>query len=509
MPPGRRTSRSSATSRGRTRARSSAARNRARAASRARSRARSAAARRRDAARPSVRRSRAASTARSSRSGARTGSRTGGTSAAARRRDAARPSVRRAAAASAARSSRSAARTGSRTGGTSAAARRRDAARPSVARSRQRRALSRSAGERGRGAPTRAQAAARNRMIRANQTPARTSTASLSERRNAASAKLARQRAQTLAADRRRRQRQATGQANQRAGMYRNIRSGKSKSNANQEAAQSLLGAGYRNLAGDPNRSTFGQQVMSGIRNLARGELGFVFPGSGGKRNPSVDDFKRRRRRKKGGGDDQVIPPKPREEVDPYDVPPEIVEEFPPVIPRPQYPEMGGGLGGFGYSPALMAYESQQGAGQVPYYMAAARNAMTPNMSPAFMHAARNYDILGGSQRTRARPIEMMSARERAEIMNMGSNFNVPNYNSPYPQNQGARDFDYFRKMVSSGGAGQPADYAPVADMFPGGPPARFGGPGKGAPRPMPQDQARAMGGGLGSLMRSGMMGMF
>ena len=38
--------------------------------------------------------------------------------------------------------------------------------------------------------------------------------------------------------------------------------------------------------------------------------------------------------------------------------------------------------------------------GQVPYYMAAARNAQTPNMSPAFMHAARNYDILGGSQRT-------------------------------------------------------------------------------------------------------------
>ena len=56
----------------------------------------------------------------------------------------------------------------------------------------------------------------------------------------------------------------------------------------------------------------------------------------------------------------------------------------------------------------------------------------TPNMSPAFMHAARNYDILGGMQRTRASPMEMMSARERAEIMNMGSNFNVPNYNSPY-----------------------------------------------------------------------------
>ena len=178
-----------------------------------------------------------------------------------------------------------------------------------------------------------------------------------------------------------------------------------------------------------------------------------------------------------------------------------------PVGPGSGFPSGGMMGGGFGYSPDLMRYESQQGAGQVPYYMAAARNAMTPNMSPAFMHAARNYDILGGSQRTRARPIEMMSARERAEIMNMGSNFNVPNYNSPYPQSPGQSQFDYFRNMVSSGGAGQPADYAPIADMLPKGPPARFGGPGKGAPRPMPQDQARAMGSGIASLMRSGMFG--
>ena len=142
----------------------------------------------------------------------------------------------------------------------------------------------------------------------------------------------------------------------------------------------------------------------------------------------------------------------------------------PPMTP-PVGP--GGGMmgGGFGYSPDLMRYESQQGAGQVPYYMAAARNAMTPNMSPAFMHAARNYDILGGMQRTRARPIEMMSARERAEIMNMRSNFNTPNYNSPYNQ------FDYFRNMV--------------------------GGGGKGAGRPMPQ-----MTGGLGAFM-GGMGGVF
>ena len=148
-----------------------------------------------------------------------------------------------------------------------------------------------------------------------------------------------------------------------------------------------------------------------------------------------------------------------------------------PVGPGGGFP--GGGMmgGGFGYSPDLMRYESQQGAGQVPYYMAAARNAMTPNMSPAFMHAARNYDILGGMQRTAPRPIEMMSARERAEIMNMGSNFNTPNYNSPYNQ------FDYFRNMVGGGG-------------------------GKGMGRPMPQGMASSMAGGLGAFM-GGMGGMF
>ena len=178
---------------------------------------------------------------------------------------------------------------------------------------------------------------------------------------------------------------------------------------------------------------------------------------------------------------------------------------LPPYVP-PQRPTYGGGgLGAFGYSPALMQYESQQGAGQVPYYMAAARNSMNPNMSPAFMHAARNYDILGGMQRIMPRPIEMMSARERAEIMNMGSNFNTPNYNSPYYQPSPQSEFDYFSNMVSG------RRRAPLADIFQGKMPGRdfsFGGPGKGAPRPMPQDQRnRAMAGGLAALMNSGMFG--
>jgi hypothetical protein len=183
------------------------------------------------------------------------------------------------------------------------------------------------------------------------------------------------------------------------------------------------------------------------------------------------------------------------------ELPPEVTTPvMPPVMPPqfPQYPGMSGGLGAFGYSPASLMFESQQGAGQVPYYMAAARNQFNPNLSPAFQYAAQNYDILGGMQRVMPHPIEMMSARERSQIMDMGSNFSVPNYNSPYDQ------FDFFRNLVGGRGSGRP-----LMDMFPEGPPPRFGGPGKGAPRPMSQGQARAMGGGLGSLMRSGMMGMF
>ena len=157
----------------------------------------------------------------------------------------------------------------------------------------------------------------------------------------------------------------------------------------------------------------------------------------------------------------------------PTTLPPEIVDPFRPI--SPQYPGMYGGLGAFGYSPALMQFESQQGAGQVPYYMAAARNAQTPNMSPAFMHAARNYDILGGMQRTMPRPIEMMGAAERAQIAGM-SNFSTPNYNSPYDQ------FNFFSNMVSGG----------MPTQVPTGP------SGKGA---------RPSGVGLGALLASGMFG--
>jgi len=164
-----------------------------------------------------------------------------------------------------------------------------------------------------------------------------------------------------------------------------------------------------------------------------------------------------------------VTPPPP-----PVVTPPVVT---PPVLPppiRPTFPNPYGGLAAFGYTPASMYYESQQGAGQVPYYMAAARNSMNPMLSPAFRYAAQNYDILGGAQRVMPRPMEMMSARDRLEIANMGSNFNVPNYNSPYYQPSPQSQFDFFSNMVGRGG-------------------------GKGMGRPMSQPMARAMAGGLGS----------
>jgi len=91
---------------------------------------------------------------------------------------------------------------------------------------------------------------------------------------------------------------------------------------------------------------------------------------------------------------------------------------------------------------ALNIFESQQGAGQMPYYMAAARQG--PNASPAFNYAAQNYATLGGSQRLAPRPMAMMSVAERQQINDMA---------------QGMADqADYQRgmDMVMRGGKGGP-----------------------------------------------------
>ena len=75
---------------------------------------------------------------------------------------------------------------------------------------------------------------------------------------------------------------------------------------------------------------------------------------------------------------------------------------------------------------ALRIFESQRGAGQVPYQMMPYQQGIgslpmqqNPNVSPAFQYAAQNYSRLGGSQRLMDRPMEMMSVAERQRINEM------------------------------------------------------------------------------------------
>ena len=131
---------------------------------------------------------------------------------------------------------------------------------------------------------------------------------------------------------------------------------------------------------------------------------------------------------------------------------------------------------------ALGMFESQQGAGQVPYYMAAARNADTPNMSPAFQYAAQNYDVLGGSQRLAPRPMEMMSVAERNRINDMSQAMADQAAQQQMAQNE-------YQKGLTAGKGG------PQTMAQPGVPPTQ---------PPMPQ-----YGGGLAAILakRFGPMG--
>jgi len=241
----------------------------------------------------------------------------------------------------------------------------------------------------------------------------------------------------------RRAQRKASGRAAQKKGKYKNIKSSdaakrarnrlkerrrKKAAEANKQAAQSLLGAGQRNVQGKQNRSTLGEKLMSGIRNLryAMGPTRGRKDRSGMTAKEKFDDNPARkaflrskeRRKKRKAREEQNKPP-----VDPTPTP----------TPTPKQPD--GGLPSIPRKPevtpemrraALEIFESQQGAGQVPYYMAAARNAQNPNMSPAFQYAAQNYDILGGAQRLAPRPMEMMSVAERQQINRMAEGMAQP-----------------------------------------------------------------------------------
>jgi hypothetical protein len=113
-----------------------------------------------------------------------------------------------------------------------------------------------------------------------------------------------------------------------------------------------------------------------------------------------------------------------------------------PIGGDPQNPTISGGKGSRTPQPteispemrreALRIFESQRGAGQVPYQMQPYQQglgSMPPpqGLSPAFQYAAQNFDRLGGSQRLMDRPMEMMSVAERQRINDMAQGMqNVP-----------------------------------------------------------------------------------
>ena len=123
---------------------------------------------------------------------------------------------------------------------------------------------------------------------------------------------------------------------------------------------------------------------------------------------------------------------------------------------------------------ALDVFESQRGAGQMPYYMAAAANSQAPDMSPAFQYAAQNYATLGGSQRLGPRPMEMMSVAERRQINDMAQAM----------ADQQAQQMDYQRGMdmvMRGGGKGGGATMPQGKPMMPTNMPPDYYG---GMPRP-------------------------
>ena len=102
---------------------------------------------------------------------------------------------------------------------------------------------------------------------------------------------------------------------------------------------------------------------------------------------------------------------------------------------------------------ALQTFESQRGAGQMPYYMAAAANSQAPDMSPAFQYAAQNYATLGGSQRLGPRPMEMMSVAERRQINDMAQAMADQAAQQQAAQNQYQQGMDM---VMGGGGKGGP-----------------------------------------------------
>ena len=123
---------------------------------------------------------------------------------------------------------------------------------------------------------------------------------------------------------------------------------------------------------------------------------------------------------------------------------------------------------------ALDVFESQRGAGQMPYYMAAAAQSQDPNMSPAFQYAAQNYATLGGSQRLGPRPMEMMSVAERRQINDMAQAMADQAAQQQAAQNQYQQGMDM---VMRGGGKGGGATMPQGKPMMPTNmPPDYYGG---------------------------------
>jgi hypothetical protein len=146
---------------------------------------------------------------------------------------------------------------------------------------------------------------------------------------------------------------------------------------------------------------------------------------------------------------------------------------------------------------ALRTFESQRGAGQIPYQMLPYQQGLgsmrrpgsipiTPrmrqpvpmpieppgmpmpmpqprmpqqNVSPAFQYAAQNYQRLGGSQRLMDRPIEMMSAAERRTINDMSR--------AMAEQAQQQQEYDMGRRLMGKGGGAVGPQPVPMRSDMP------------------------------------------
>lgn len=128
---------------------------------------------------------------------------------------------------------------------------------------------------------------------------------------------------------------------------------------------------------------------------------------------------------------------------------------------------------------ALRIFESQRGAGQVPYQMQPYQQglgSMPPpqGLSPAFQYAAQNFDRLGGSQRLMDRPMEMMSVAERQRINDMAQGMTGMQRPTPFPGKGNVR----FEPQPSPDGMRQPETLSRILPLLGQMGLASFRGPG-------------------------------